>query len=63
MKIIKKGNLNRDNSMRRFNCPYCGCIWEANATEYRTEWERNCEWFECDCPTCHRQVWRGYTLC
>ena len=59
MKIIKEGDMNRLNTTRRFVCSRCGCIWEANAKEYRKEWDMNCLTIVCECPTCHEYVWRN----
>ena len=60
MKIIKAGDLKRLDKTRRFECPDCGCIWEATAFEYRKEWDRNNTLVVCKCPTCHKDVWRDY---
>lgn len=35
MKIIQDGDPSRSKTIRRFDCHVCGCIWEANAAEYR----------------------------
>ena len=59
MKIIKEGDLKRLDTTRRFECPKCGCIFEANATEYRKEWDMNNTILACECPTCHDYVWRN----
>ena len=56
MKIIKEGDLWRVQTVRRFECPDCGCIFEAGGYEFtRTFFEgrRVCEHY---CPTCKRLV-------
>lgn len=57
MKIIKQGDLKCLEKIRRFECPDCGCIWEANAAEYRKEWDRNETLVVCECPTCRKSVY------
>ena len=52
MNIIKKGDLKRLDKTRRFSCDKCGCVWEANQTEYRHENDRHCDLIVCSCPTC-----------
>lgn len=52
MKIIKQGDLKRLDKTKRFSCDACGCIWEANQTEYRPEWGLNDDVIVCNCPTC-----------
>ena len=52
MKILKQGDLKRLDKTRRFSCDKCGCIWEANQTEYRREPDRNEDLIVCNCPTC-----------
>ena len=54
MKIIKQGDLKRLDKTKRFNCDACGCIWEANQTEYRHDFFMNEPRITCNCPTCGR---------
>ena len=62
MKIIKEGDLKRLDTTRRFECPKCGCIFEATAAEYRKVQGRYNELhIGCNCPTCHEYVWRDDT--
>lgn len=57
MKIIKVGDMNRLNTMHRFECERCGCVWEADASEYRIESDyRNGRYYVCKCPTCMRET-------
>ena len=34
MKIIKEGDLSKLHKVKQFRCLECGCIFEANDTEY-----------------------------
>lgn len=57
MKIIREGDLARVKTMHRFECERCGCVLEADATEYRTESDfRNGHYFVIACPTCGREI-------
>lgn len=58
MKIIQKGDLNRPKGIKRFKCSVCGCVFEADNTEYKTQYSQreNCGWYEIKCPTCYRFV-------
>lgn len=57
MRVIKQGDLARVESLRRFECERCGCVFEASGTEYRTEHDyRNGVYFVMECPTCHKSV-------
>ena len=52
MKIIKEGNLEKLNKTKRFACEYCGCIFEANITEYKLGVDHNETYAYAKCPTC-----------
>lgn len=63
MKILKKGlsdveveRLNR--KIRQFTCDVCGCVFEADNTEYKHNYDQyeGDEWWTCDCPNCGRLV-------
>lgn len=67
MRIIKEGDPVRAASIRRFECPVCGCVWEANRTEYIRLPESATFYvksglrveqfsFRCNCPTCDYEV-------
>ena len=57
MKIIKAGDLKRLSDVHRFQCSRCGCIWEADRSEYQIETDfRNGHYFSMRCPTCDRFV-------
>lgn len=53
MKIIKPGDLSRIKKIKRFECPKCGCVFEADKEEYQhhASW-RNIDVYACKCPTC-----------
>ena len=36
MKIIVEGDARKVLTIRRFECRYCGCVFEADNTEYLT---------------------------
>ena len=62
MKIINEGNaalaLAKRERIVEFHCKLCGCIWEANKTEYRDESnQREGNQFSCMCPTCKEITW------
>ena len=59
MKIIKEGNLELLKQIRRFKCGLCGCIFEADNTEYKTDNQYNHTYYTCDCPCCNREVCSG----
>lgn len=54
MKIIKEGDLRRLHKPEEFECQKCGCVFEADDTEYKREYSQreNCGWLEIQCPTC-----------
>lgn len=54
MHIIKQGDLRRLDTTRRFQCGVCGCVWDANASEYRKEYDRCNIVYACECPTCKK---------
>ena len=59
MKIIKQGKsqdeVNRIiKQVRQFECSICGCVFEADDTEYKYQFSQRegTEWWECKCPNC-----------
>ena len=57
VKILKAGDLNRIGNARRFQCEACGCVWEADRSEYHRETDfRNGHYYVCKCPTCERDT-------
>ena len=57
MKIIKEGNLNQLMKVKRFECQYCNCIFEANKDEYKTGTQYNDRYYYCECPYCKNKVY------
>lgn len=57
MKIIKKGDIAKSREVKQFECKRCGCIFEADSSEYiQIGWTVLGSEFSCSCPTCHREV-------
>ena len=61
MKIIEPGIIKAKPSLR-FKCENCGCLFEADFTEYRSpaymeEMHDNVE-AKCSCPCCKCMVYR-----
>lgn len=57
MNIIKQGDSNRvERQVKRFECSACGCVWEADKTEYFNDWSTYDIPTVCKCPTCNRVV-------
>ena len=57
MRVIREGDLKRLSSTHRFECSRCGCVFEANSAEYRTESDfRNGHFYAIECPTCNHTV-------
>lgn len=59
MKIIKQGKSKEEvgkiiKRVRQFECSICGCIFEADDTEYKHYFDREkrAESWECECPNC-----------
>lgn len=53
MNILRNGDLDRLKRIKRFICTDCGCIFEAEKTEYKNESnQRDGVQFSCKCPTC-----------
>lgn len=57
MKIIKQGKSKEEidritKQVRQFECPTCGCVFEADNTEYKYHFGQGAGLWECDCPNC-----------
>ena len=59
MKILKQGKTKEEveriiKQTRQFECTICGCIFEADNTEYKHQCcqREATEWYECECPNC-----------
>lgn len=58
MKIIRSGEPNRHQSVKRFECDRCGCVFEAGDGEYEVGnityyWGKVCV---SKCPHCTNRV-------
>ena len=57
IKIIKPGK--KPNEPRRFQCPNCSCIFEADRQDYEEVYIlSNGYYLLIDCPTCGRSISR-----
>lgn len=58
MKILKQGKSKEEverifKQVRQFECPTCGCVFEADKTEYKYHCcQKEGDWWECNCPNC-----------
>lgn len=53
MKIIKHGRPETVlNTVKRFKCGSCGCVFEADKEEYTSGTQYNEIYFQCKCPEC-----------
>lgn len=58
MKIIKNGSLKKIKKIKTFDCNFCGCLFEADNTEYKVGSQYNQTYFYTICPFCGRTVYR-----
>lgn len=59
MKILKEGDLKLLQKIKKFTCPYCGCIFEASKDEYKNGMQYNEEYYYCKCPFCNRTAYKN----
>lgn len=52
IKIIKPGNDKKLKGTRTFICRNCGCIFEADKEDYRSDTYYNSLYYKCTCPYC-----------
>jgi rubredoxin len=57
MKVIKQGKTKEElkailNATKRFECKTCGCIFEADKGEYKSEDVQRYTYYYCECPNC-----------
>ncbi len=52
MKIIKEGDISKLKKTKRFECKKCGCIFEADKTEYKISSQYNEFYTYATCPFC-----------
>lgn len=58
MKIIKNGEIKKLKNVKTFYCIFCGCLFEANNTEYKKGSQYNQMYYYVNCPFCGRKVYR-----
>lgn len=58
MKIIKRGNVQKLKKIKTFSCGNCGCVFEADNTEYDVCSQYNEIYCQCKCPCCNKTVYR-----
>ena len=58
MKIIKNGDITRMRKIKTFDCNFCGCLFEADSTEYRIGSQYNQTYYYMKCPFCRRNVYK-----
>lgn len=57
MTIIKEGKSPyKGNVLKRFECGICGCVFDANKDEYKTDTQYNGVCYYCKCPCCGYQA-------
>lgn len=56
--ILKQGDLNRLKRTLRFGCQKCGCVFDADQDEYKSQYSQRemCGWYEIKCPCCESWV-------
>lgn len=55
-------NITQLNRVKRFECKSCGCIFEADKTEYRSNSQYNETYYYCECPFCKKDT-GGEVIC
>lgn len=58
MKIIRNGDKNKLKQIQTFDCDFCGCLFEADNTEYKIGSQYNEEYYYIKCPFCGRNVYK-----
>lgn len=59
MKIIRDGDKNKLRKIKTFDCDFCGCLFEADNTEYKIKSFYNDKaYYYITCPCCGRQVYK-----
>ena len=56
MKIIKQGDVSRLVHIRRFDCPLCGCVFEADNNEYGEVLSMMDIYWRITCPCCKKKT-------
>ena len=58
MKILKQGDVNKLKAIKTFNCSSCGCLFEADNTEYKTVSNYYEEYNYIKCPCCGGVIYK-----
>ena len=58
MKIIKQGSIKKLYKTETFDCDFCGCLFEADKTEYLIGSQYNEEYLYVNCPFCGHTVYK-----
>ena len=58
MKIIRYGDKYKVLKPKTFNCDFCGCVFEADNTEYKANSQYNETYYYVRCPFCERYVYK-----
>jgi len=58
MRILKNGTPPDPNHPIIFDCPNCGCKFEAIRSEYKWQFSQREDesWYEVKCPCCNQRV-------
>ena len=48
--ILEHGK--KPSTIKEFICTYCGCVFTADADEYKHNFDRNEDYWSSDCPEC-----------
>ena len=59
MKIIRNGNIKKLKKIKTFDCDWCGCLFEADNTEYKQTAQYNETYYYSVCPFCGRYAYKG----
>ena len=58
MKVIKEGNIRTLKKVKTFYCKICGCIFEADNSEYKIGSQYNESYYYIKCPFCNNFVYK-----
>ena len=58
MEIIKKGEIERVEETKMFECKRCGCVFKADRSEYISDQHYDEFYYTCTCPTCGKTVYQ-----
>lgn len=52
VRILVPGNQKKSKRPKIFECDFCGCVFEADRTEYVYEQYTEFDRYVCECPCC-----------